>query len=105
VRVWKTLLDIRCGIDSGIPLCCIAWFIGPWEWLLQVTPHRAYFYHEEPSPGLEGLRVRYFRALGARGFDHIGCPLCLLRGRPVVVRETPFPDDLLTRLLIRLDSV
>ena len=27
------ILNIRCGLHSGIPLCCQAWFLGPWRLL------------------------------------------------------------------------
>lgn len=102
MKVWKALLDIRCGIDSEIPACCIAWFIGPWKVLL-----RACWSPKKGSKNVWAHKVhlRYFQALQVRGFEHIGCPLCLLRSRPVVVRETPFPNDLLTKLLLKLDSV
>ncbi len=95
MRAWKALLDIRCGIDSGIPACCILWFIGSWRFLWV-----------SKSDHVQRVRVWYLRTMRQdREFEHIPCPLCLLRDRPVAVRKTPFPNDLLTDVLIWLDSV
>jgi hypothetical protein len=65
------LEDVRCGLHSGIPACCIAWYLGPW---------RLVGYGRAPR-----IRRTYFELLD--GFGHIACPLCFLKGRVVEVRE------------------
>lgn len=65
------LHDIRCGFHSGIPACCIAFYLGPWSWVS---------YGRFPW-----LRARYLKA--TQDFNYIGCPLCLLRGRRVLVAD------------------
>jgi len=84
-RLRVALQTVYCGRHSGIPLCCIAWFVGPWR-LLHGWPRNA-----------------YFNAI-PQGFDHIGCPRCMLRNRPVIVRDCACPrlEDPFTNWLLDL---
>lgn len=85
--------DLRCGLHSGIPVCCIAWYLGPWRWM---------GYGRAPK-----LREWYFERIFKRGaFDHIGCPKCLLLRRPVVVRDcTCMQPDFWTRVILGINAV
>ena len=69
--------DIRCGLHSGIPLCCILWFITCWKPL-----------HRHICSG-------YFQVMWLRGadFDHIPCPICLARGREDGVADCDCWED------------
>lgn len=82
-RLQRVIHDIRCGSHSGIPPCCIAWFIGPWTWMAGTRLRRAYW---------DAIPVN---------FQHVGCPLCIWRGNIVQVQDCDCgPDDWLTRLLL-----
>lgn len=61
VRLFK---DVRCGFHSGIPVCCIAWWVLIWRWL-PFRLWRAYLFHV-PWP-----------------VTHIPCPICLSRDQIV----------------------
>ena len=80
-KIWlmDKSLDVRMGQCSGIPNCCIAWFISGWKLahgdlsksLYEKAPWRAKFilwYHER-----------------ANNAGYVPCPLCLLSGARVRV--------------------
>ncbi len=67
-------LDIRMGRCSGIPLCCIAWFVVVWP-LFQDTS-----VHVPP-------RQQWYLSLTTPGSEHVQCPACILRRRVVTVRD------------------
>jgi hypothetical protein len=58
---WKRR-DIRCGQHSGIPACCIAFFIEDWPRINSATP------------------TPYTEALELADPGYIACPTCLERG-------------------------
>lgn len=63
---WRHMIhDIRCGIHSGIPACCIAFYIGHW------------------MHGFEGMKEAQYitrhrkRMREAKLSGYIACPDCL----------------------------
>lgn len=66
--------DIRCGVHSEMPLCCIAFFIGPWHTMLR------------------GSTWTWYRALVAKAvkkhgdFGYVPCPYHLALRRRVEVK-------------------
>lgn len=78
--IGRTAFDLRCGWHSGIRPCCIAWFVTVNRWIAGTAVRRWYF----------RLIDRQSTRLGEQGklhFDHVPCPLCLARGRAVVLRD------------------
>lgn len=76
----RTVLDIRCGLHSGMRPCCILWFVTVNRWISGTGTRRWYF----------RLIDQQSARLGEQGklhFDHVPCPLCLARGRAVVLRD------------------
>lgn len=57
---------IECGRHSGIPRCCVGFFVGFWMWATDQHWMNAYAYH------------RWRDVAG-----YIQCPLCKLLRRPV----------------------
>jgi hypothetical protein len=90
-RLWwlrRTLHDVRCGRHSGIPSCCMGWYVGPWRWISGTWLRRFYFDRIPES------------------FQHIGCPRCLWRSNAATVRDCGCgTGDWLTRLILDLDPV
>jgi hypothetical protein len=50
----------ECGRHSGIPTCCIYWFIGPWLHFVSKVPR---------------LWKMYYEANGT--VEYIRCPMCI----------------------------
>jgi hypothetical protein len=84
----KNYKSLRCGLHSGFPLCCIAFYMLFWQWLHYKNwfgrfLHKLFFskywnfihYHD-----------RYNNSY-ARGAGYIQCPLCSMSGYSVVVKE------------------
>ena len=84
MRLRWFLYDWRCGLHSGIPVCCIAFYTLVAQPLIWGRPHpyRAYWWliSQRRSHGLD--------------FDHVPCPLCLVRGHVVTVRDCTCADEL-----------
>lgn len=75
-----TMETIECGLHSGFPRCCIAFFVKTWR-LLFVAINQA--------PRGEGARARrgynaYLRQ--TRGTNYVPCPNCLSKRRFVNVK-------------------
>ena len=65
---WKQLdHDLQCGLHSGLPLCCVLFYVLVWARIRQGRFTRWYMQQHES--------------------DYIPCPLCVLRGREVRVAE------------------
>lgn len=62
--------DLRCGRHSGIPLCCIAWYVTVWRLLGPggVLPYTSPHWYSE------------WRAVSGAGY--VRCPICKLLSRP-----------------------
>lgn len=69
----RSLRDIGYGIHSNIPYCCVAWFVLVWPTLFMTPLARPYW-------------ERVDRMRGG-GVDYIPCPLCLMLGRLVEIRD------------------
>lgn len=68
-EVSRAEVDLRCGLHSGIPRCCIAWFVSCWRFWPGAR-FNTYYKIVQLSEELHGI-----------AFDHIPCPLCIVRGR------------------------
>jgi len=105
--------DIRCGLWSGYPPCCVAFHTFVWEPLLTCTETLAEaindngeietvqlndgpFRFRGPGKLVNFLcnQLHKFEAWGQkvnpRGFEHFGrraCPLCVLVGAPITPRN------------------
>lgn len=67
---------VECGLHSGFPLCCVAWYAGPWRWLCARGRERFGY--------LFRLFIRDAYHLWRDGTEeeHVGyvqCPLCKAR--------------------------
>lgn len=65
--------DAECGRHSGIPECCIDFFVKHWSkvWM----KHNSTF-------------TRFYRkALTFRKFDHVACPHCLITKNVVKLKK------------------
>jgi len=65
--------DWVCGRHSGIPDCCIRFFIGPWREIYANPPHHAEYWHimKDIAPMAE----------------YILCPECIVESRVVTTKE------------------
>lgn len=75
---------VSCGLHSGIPVCCIVWYLTGWRALGALD--RVFGEHEDFGDGIvmttRGLTVSY----GDRfvpGRWYIPCPVCVVRGRRI----------------------
>ncbi len=89
-RLW---LDVRFGQCSGIPLCCITWFVTGWK-LISVKGNDVFYSGgnlwatAEAGPRAR-LHALYLNRVGQQ-FSYIPCPACILSGSRVqVLRCTP----------------
>lgn len=76
--------DWECGRHSGIPDCCIEYFIAVWVPLFRDPAKRWAF------EARQGRVRRTERRLGV-DYQYIPCDSCLASGAPVVVLDCP-PD-------------
>ena len=60
--------DIAFGVHSGIPRCCIAFFVKEWE----------YMYMDDSNP--------YVQAVNYAAWNYVPCPKCLGTGRKVKIK-------------------
>lgn len=80
VGFWR---HIRCGWHSGLPLCCIIFFVFFWLPLFGLR----YFILEN-----EGRIVRWLKWITRRWppkkekYQYVACPLCVLLGRKVQIK-------------------
>lgn len=58
-------VNLACGIHSGIPICCIAYFVSEWIHFDNKTRYK---------------RIRNFRKLKLK-VDYVPCPNCLTSRR------------------------
>ena len=62
-----------CGRHSGIPECCIDWFLGPWRDVVSVVPYLWKAYWEANNEHEE--------------VDYIRCHSCIAASRVVKIKE------------------
>jgi len=77
--VWDVVYHVRCGLHSGLPLCCILWYVTGWHVMSGVPiprAFRAYWRLIRLSGRIHGVQ-----------FGHIPCPACIVRGLAVHVLE------------------
>jgi hypothetical protein len=76
--------SICCGVHSGIPMCCIKFFVNEW-----------------PSYSLEAHREHIAKAAeinGGENYGYIPCPDCLEKGvAPVTLKSCNCLDKLLRK--------
>jgi hypothetical protein len=89
-------LDRECGLHSGIPECCVAFFVEVW-WPLVLQSNAK-------SAAVIRARVALMKKteteLGV-AFRHTPCAACLAAGRAVTVKKCP-PDCRKNAMLARL---
>jgi hypothetical protein len=68
---------IDCGAHSGIPSCCVLFYIGSWRWLS--AQDAAKYKSHVPTT-----------------FTHIPCPKCVQSGR--TIRMRPCPESCVQRI-------
>ena len=76
----RTIFDINCGWHSGMRPCCILWFVTANRWISGTAIRRGY--HRLIDWQSERLTRQ-----GKLCFDHVPCPICLAKGRAVVLRD------------------
>lgn len=59
--------DIRYGLHSRIPVCCILWFVTLWPLLFKTEAAGTYW--------------RWMEEMRGGGMEYIPCPFCILMGR------------------------
>jgi hypothetical protein len=70
------LVDIECGLHSGIPKCCVLFFVKVWRhWM------------DEREGVLMNSYWSTQRVLGINQPGYIPCPACLLAGNLVPIKE------------------
>lgn len=70
-------VQYRCATKSGIPICCIGWWMLFYQWLIN-----------GPSFwGLKRLREKILHWYWAKveGYNYIPCPVCLVKNRKVEI--------------------
>lgn len=92
----QVLDDITCGLHSGIPECCVAFYVMMWGPVVEakealVHPVADEIYrqsrlidHEKPVSNLLKFTDRYRKLLGPCGY--VRCPACILARRVVTVK-------------------
>lgn len=77
---------IECGRHSGIPACCVAWYLTGWRALNAIDD--VFGESEDFGDGIvmrtRGLTVSY---IGRRPWGYVPCPVCAVLGRRVEVRS------------------
>lgn len=63
----------ECGRHSGIPECCINWYIGPWNEVVAQVPYLWATYWKANNTPIE---VEYIR-----------CPVCIENSKIVMIKE------------------
>lgn len=71
--------DIAMGLHSGIPACCVLFYVGPWRSVFYTSPTKA-------SKAHWAKLARAWRALG-RNIQYIACPRCLREKRFVRIHH------------------
>jgi hypothetical protein len=69
---------VRCGLFSGIPSCCIRYYVEFWHWLL-IT-------EDECDSRVNDYWNLIWKACKKRKiecFNRIPCPECLMHGKPI----------------------
>ncbi len=61
----------RCGRHSGFPLCCILWYLGPWQLIIFKIPRM----------------WKWYWNLRDENDGYVRCPICLLTNRRVKVKD------------------
>ena len=87
-RFWHmfrtTPQDIRCGIHSGFPPCCIAFFIGPWKLVSLIG-------RDHCSHNILWSTYWTLRTLSEELYNnesrYIQCPICLARGKVIEAKD------------------
>ena len=63
----------ECGRHSGIPECCVDWYLGPWSNAVSVVPY---------------LWEAYWKSNNEpKAPDYIRCPSCIESRRVMEVKE------------------
>jgi hypothetical protein len=57
----KVQYDWNCGRHSGFSICCILWYLGPWQLIIFKIP----------------MMWKWYWTLG-NDCDYVRCPICLL---------------------------
>lgn len=68
------LSDLRCGLYSGFPICCIRFYIESWS---------RYYPNEEKRTAYWKLIDKTIRVKKFKIFGRIPCPECLIKGFPI----------------------
>lgn len=76
----------RCGFHSGIPPCCITFFIKIWTKLIRSLPD---FYESYAKSPIERdiRRIMELYQNSTYKTDYICCPNCFITGRVEPLRE------------------
>lgn len=72
---------IACGFHSGIPACCIHFYITKWMWLKGKSRSS----HWKKMRAKDGIDINGERT----GFGHIPCPACLKASNFVKLAACP----------------
>jgi len=69
----------ECGRHSGIPECCIDWYLGPWSNVVSGVPYLWEAYWKANNEPEEP--------------DYIRCPSCIAANRVAEIRECECHED------------
>lgn len=72
---------VECGLHSGIPACCVRFYVTRWLWYFDRRGWRGTF------PARYRARIMAAR----KGFEYVPCPACLRRGRARPLLRCPTP--------------
>ncbi len=75
----------ECGLHSGLPLCCVTWYLTAWRLLWRIDFHVAPVETiGEVDFLMDGVTVRY-QMLAPWGY--VPCPSCIVRNNRVNMRS------------------
>jgi hypothetical protein len=80
---------VNCGIHSGIPICCIRFYVSDWLWIVhdpRSSTWRSYWNQLEkkrkPIYNPKTKKVKY-------NFEYIPCPDCLKKNSFSKIKKCP----------------
>ncbi|MBK26101.1 MAG: hypothetical protein CME70_19040 [Halobacteriovorax sp.] len=63
---------VKCGRHSGIPECCIDWFVGPWSFIRTFGEEWALYWQMNDKD---------------KGVEYIRCPKCIEESIVIGIKE------------------
>lgn len=71
--------NIKCGLHSGIPMCCVKWFVDHWS---------VYYVSDEQRALYSDILDRSYVAMGGKRllgcFGYVPCPTCAFKPEAMI---------------------